>query len=314
MCDHADISSGVTSECLRFYDELRMSSSADVLAVTSSSSHVVRTTVNGTTYRLCHLASMLPSTYDGNNLQADFGLITEAAGMLAMIDFNNRNDAIVPELGTRRIKDCDVRLTMEFQDTQFSPIEACRILTQDILLRSHSLETPQPISMVGATRSAVTGPLAVLGGIHELPIVSYGSTSSQLDNTDAYPYFGRSVPTNAGDAVATVSHLRNVLGVTHCGCIFVKDGYGIAFHEEFVRAGRLLDPPMKVASAPYDPNNQDSIVSAVETLRRSQFTFIFGIISTPTYNTVMKEAYSAVRRDECVWFLTYESCIYSDVL
>jgi hypothetical protein len=298
MCDHADFSSsGVTLECLRFYDELRVSP-ANVLAATSSSSHVVRTTVNGTTYRLCHLASMLPSTYDGKNLQADFGLITEAAGMLAMIDFNIRSDAIVPDL-LARIKDCDVRLTMEFQDTQFSPIEASRILTQDILRRSHSLETPQPISMVGATRSAVTGPLAVLGGIHELPIVSYGSTSSQLDQVDAYPYFGRSVPTNAGDAVATVSYLRKVLGVTHCGCIFVKDGYGLAFHEEFIRAGRLLDPPMNVASAPYDPNNQESIVSAVETLRRSRYTFIFGIISTPTYNAVMKEAYSAVRRRVC---------------
>lgn len=295
MCDHADFSSDMTLECLRFYDELRVSP-ANVLAATSSSSHVVRI-VNDKTYRLCHLASMLPSTYDGKNLQANFGLITEAAGMLAMIDFNNRNNEIVPDLA--RIKDCNVRLTMEFQDTQFSPIEASRILTQDILLRSHSLETPQPISMVGATRSAVTGPLAVLGGIHELPIVSYGSTSSQLDHVDAYPYFGRSVPTNAGDAVATVSYLRNVLGVTHCGCIFVKDGYGLAFHEEFIRAGRLLDPPMNVASAPYDPNNQESIASAVETLRRSQFTFIFGIISTPTYNAVMKEAYSAVRGRVC---------------
>lgn len=301
MCDH-DLSEAsafpLTAECLSFYDSLRLLSPDEVLAETRSTSHVVRTNINGTTHRLCHLASMLPSTYDGTNLQPDFGLFTEAAGLLAMIDFNARNDAIVPDLA--RIKDCDVRLTMEFQDTQFSPIEASRVLTQDLLLRSHSLETPRPVSMVGATRSAVTGPLAVLGGISELPIVSYGSTSSQLDSIELYPYFGRTVPTNAGDAVAVISYLRD-LGVTHCGCIFVKDGYGLAFHEEFLRAGRVLDPPMTVASAAYDPNNLDSIRSAVHILKRSAYTFVFGIVSTPTYDSVMREAYYAVRI--CLWLI-----------
>jgi len=310
MCDH-DFSENhsfpLTPECLRYYDELRLSPD-EVLAETRPSSHVIRTTVNGTTYRLCHLTSMLPSTYDGTNLQPDFGLYSEGAGLLAMIDFNNRDESIVPDLA--RIRDCNIRLTMEFQDTQFSPIEACRALTQDVLPRNHSLETPIPISMIGATRSAVTGTLAILGGVHDLPLVSYGSTSSQLDSTDAYPYFGRTVPTNEGDAVAAVSYLRNVLGVTHCGCIFVEDGYGLAYHEEFLHAGSLLDPPMEVASAPYEPNSKESIESAVENLRRSRYKFIFGIISTPTYNTVMRTAYNAVR--ECRVLFVCCQCESSD--
>ena len=244
MCDQVFTENAtlpLTLECLRYYDELRLSPE-DVLAQTSSSSHVVRVTdANGTTFRLCHLTSMLPSTNDGTNLQPDFGLYTEGAGLLAMIDFNNRDESIVPNLKAR-LKDCDVRLTMEFQDTQFSPIEASRVLTQDILTREHSLTNPRPISMIGATRSAVTAPLAVLGGIHELPLVSYGSTSSQLDDKDSYPYFGRTVPTNEGDAVATVSYLRNVLGVTHCAVIYVKDGFGLAFLEEFLQCRETARP------------------------------------------------------------------------
>lgn len=301
MCDHnfsEETALPLTLECLSRFDNLRQLSPDQILTETRPSSHVIKTPVNGTTLRLCHLTSMLPTTSDGTSLQADFGLFTEAAGMLAMIDFNSRNDAIVPAL--KRIRnDCNVRLTMEFQDTQFSPIEASRVLTQDLLRREHSLVSPRPISMVGATRSAVTGPLAVLGGINDLPIVSYGSTSSQLDDTASYPFFGRPVPTNEGDAVAIISYLRNVLGVTHCGCLFVKDGYGLAYHEEFIHAGRLLDPPMTVESAPYIPDSAESIRDAVETILRSRYTFVFGIISTPTYDSVMREAYNAVRISCC---------------
>lgn len=297
MCDHVfteNTTLPLTLDCLKYYDELR-SSPENVLAQTTSSSHVVRVTdADNTTFRLCHLTSMLPSTNDGKSLQPDFGLYTEAAGLLAILDFNNRNGSIVPNL-TTRLQDCNVRLTMEFQDTQFSPIEASRVLTQEVLLREHSLTSPQPISMIGATRSAVSAPLAVLGGIHELPLISYGSTSSQLDDKDSYPYFGRTVPTNEGDAVAAVSYLRHVLGATHCGVIYVKDGFGLAFLEEFLRAGRLLDPPMNVISAPYDPEAEASIESAIGILRRSRFKYIFGIISTPTHDAVMRQAYNAVR-------------------
>jgi gamma-aminobutyric acid type B receptor len=251
---------------------------------------------------------MLPSTNDGKSLQPDFGLYTEAAGLLAILDFNNRNGSIVPNL-TTRLQDCNVRLTMEFQDTQFSPIEASRVLTQEVLLREHSLTSPQPISMIGATRSAVSAPLAVLGGIHELPLISYGSTSSELDDKDSYPYFGRTVPTNEGDAVAAVSYLRHVLGATHCGVIYVKDGFGLAFLEEFLRAGRLLDPPMNVISAPYDPEAEASIESAIGILRRSRFKYIFGIISTPTHDAVMRQAYNAgiAGVPGMVWFLSSAS-------
>ncbi|CAB9523211.1 Metabotropic glutamate receptor-like protein E [Seminavis robusta] len=294
-----------TADTLRHWDRLRTDPATFGVTQTElhEESNVIRLSIllvedqdGGADVRLCHLTSMLPSTSDDQGtLQPNYGLYTEGAGLLALLHFNQRDTSIVPDLGRLR-NTCNVQLTMSFGNTQFSPIEACRVLAHEVdpIDRPHSLEQPHPISLVGATRSAVTGPLSTLASVFELPVVSYGSTSSQLNSRASYPYFGRTVPTNQGDAIAAAQYFRQVLGVTHMGTFFIKDGFGSAFHKEFVSAAKnTLNPPMTMLSVPYDPNgSEEEIRRAVQQLKDSGYEFFYGIISTPTYNTVMRQAHA----------------------
>lgn len=151
------------------------------------------------THRQCHLASILPSSEevaDGGRRPIDFRVYYEAAGYLAMRHFNERNPRVLSHL-PERLKECNIQLSMELRDSRFSPIYAAQHL-QDILQQTHSAQTPAPISLVGAARSAVSQTLSILAGVYELPQISASSTSAALDNKVSSPFFARTVPTNRG--------------------------------------------------------------------------------------------------------------------
>ena len=117
-----------TAASLRYLDDLRSSDHSTSLI--QEDSNVIQVSVSGNeterqNLRLCHLTSMLPSTSDSRGtLQPDYGLYTEGAGLLALLHFNERDTAIVPDLN--RLENCNVQLTMGFGNTQFSPGLDCR--------------------------------------------------------------------------------------------------------------------------------------------------------------------------------------------
>ena len=248
------------------------------------------------TLRQCHLTTLLPLTSTvvdehGNQTRTpiSFRVYLEAASYLALKHFNDRNPQVLPKLNNLLL-DCDVQLTVEMRDTQFSPIEAARQL-QDIYLHpNHSIEKPQPFALLGAARSAVSQTVAILSGSYELPQMSATSTSVSLDNKEVYPFFARTVPSNAGDAKALILYLER-LKVTHFGVIFIQDSFGGAYHD-YIKTD-ANEKGMAIISAPFNDGDNGSILEAIERIRKSQVKYIFGIFNPRTWKSVFQGAIKA---------------------
>ena len=255
------------------------------------------------THRECHLASILPYSEEADNgsrQPIDFRVYYEAAGYLAMKHFNERDPRVLPHL-PERLKDCNVQLSMEMRDTRFSPIYAARQL-QEILRRQHSPSTPWPIALVGAARSAVSQTLSILAGVYELPQVSASSTSSALDNKASSPFFARTVPTNQGDAKATILYLQS-LGVTHMGVIYIRDEFGTSFNSQILEEANKVG--MQVLSTSFDADRK-SIVTGIKLLQESGFAYFMGIFNPETWEIVVREAFRAgiIGSPDYVWLLS----------
>ena len=114
-----------------------------------------------------------------------------------------------------------------------------------------------PGTLFGAWRSAVSIPLAFMSTAYEVPQISPLSTSTELDDTNQYKYFGRLIPSDAGTALAVVDYLDS-LGVKHFGMFYVNDSYGSAFHQAILEAAYLSRPEgerLQVKGNPFSYNN-----------------------------------------------------------
>ena len=246
--------------------------------------------------RQCHLMTLLPlsSTVvdeQGNQTRTpiSFRVYIEAASYLALKHFNDRDPKVIPKLNDHLI-DCDVQLTVEMRDTQFSPIEAARQLQDVYLHMNHSKEDPLPFALLGAARSAVSQTVAILSGSYELPQISATSTSISLDNKEAYPYFARTIPSNAGDAKALILYFES-LKVTHFAVIYVQDTFGSEYHDCIKKDAD--ERGMVIISAPYNDGNYGSISDAIERVRNSQVKYIFGIFNPQSWKSVFQGAINA---------------------
>jgi Receptor family ligand binding region/7 transmembrane sweet-taste receptor of 3 GCPR len=273
---------------------------------TQEGSAVIRISEN---LRQCHLTTLLPlsSTVvdeQGNHSRTpiSFRVYLEAASYLALKHFNDRDPRVLPKLNDLLL-DCDVQLTVDMRDTQFSPIEAARQLQNIYLHSDHSIEVPLPFALLGAARSAVSQTVAILSGSYEIPQMSATSTSVSLDNKEVYPFFARTVPSNAGDAKALILYFER-LKVTHFGVIFIQDSFGGAYHDYIkVDANKR---GMAIISAPFNDGDNGSISKAIERIRKSQVKYIFGVFNPRTWKSVFREAIKAgiLGRSGYTWILS----------
>ncbi len=194
------------------------------------------------------------------------------ASLLAIYHFNNPETS--PILNAQELEGCNVRLTTEFFDTQFSPINSTRRFT-DVLLRNHSLDNPLPAAVVGAYRSATTSPLAILTGVNNIPQVSYASTSTDFDVKEQYPYFGRTVPSTLGEARVAVKYFQD-LGASHVGILFVTDAYGSALQKAFQDAAAEVEIITSSVAFSYSASaNGVEIENAVSSLANTSFRYFY---------------------------------------
>jgi len=275
------------SEAVDYYDRLRTDQTL-VQSVKDSNVSKVFSVIDsqGDQYRLADISAFLPFS-DGQAMRAN--VESEAiASLLAIYHFNNPDKN--PILNSEELKGCNVRLTTEFLDTQFSPINSTRKFT-DILLREHSMLTPLPTSVVGAYRSATTSPLAILTGVNEIPQVSYASTSTDFEVKEQYPLFGRTIPSTIGEAQVAVKYFQD-LGASHVGILFVTDAYGSALQKAFQDAA--ADSEITTASVAFSysasPDGVE-IPNAVASLAGTKLRYIYAICFDSHYDPIMTAAY-----------------------
>ena len=271
-----------------YFDSLRLDAGLSTSITKSSANNLFAVTdLEENEYRLAQITAFLPFS-DGFVLRD--GIENDAAAVvLAVYHFNNRE--IPPFLEVKDLSQCNIMFTSEIFDTQYSPINSTRLFT-GILQRENSLDSPIPAGVIGAYRSAVTSPLAILTGVNNIPQISYASTSTDFDVKEQYPIFGRTVMSTTGEAQSAVDYFHTVLKATHVAVLFVTDAWGSALQKSFQNAasqyGIITDSVAFSYSA--DPNGIE-IRNAVVSLKSTQFNFFFVIAFELHYESIMKAAY-----------------------
>jgi hypothetical protein len=253
--------------------------------------------------RRMHLAGLLPITRptEGTFTPLESRVYYIAGGHLALKHFNERSNDVIPDL-SERLRGCDIELTIEYRDTQYSRIVGAGHLS-DILQKwpRNTLEDPFPSAIVGAGRSDVSETISTLSGMFQLPVVSPHSSAASLDDKVQYPYFARTTPSNAADGRAAVDYFHH-LQVSHLGLIYVLDTNGIAYQESIQRAAR--ERGMKTVSIAYEFDaGEDAMRQALKALKASGVRYIFAVIEPATWKQFILVAVQEeiIGQPEYVW-------------
>jgi ABC-type branched-subunit amino acid transport system substrate-binding protein len=294
------------SSPLTFFDEIwqkALDSPDDEQANTetvgqAATSDIIRVQVNEKSIRLGKLLALLPISKYGH-IEAPFWLSIDVAAFLAVIDFNRRSSAFSNSI-SELTKDCDLFLTMDFRDPEFNAIIAGRECQEAFLYSKEQPNEKRPFAVVGPVRSEVSALVATLGGAatrrdtpdassrfvgsEGIPNISPASRSSQLENTEQYPLFGRPIPTNSGDATALCLYLQSI-NVRQLAVLHVNDNYGVEFLVDVQREAESFG--ISIFDAGYKDGLDEELNNAIAQLKTSGCTYFFGIFSAGGWEDIV---------------------------
>ncbi len=270
---------GGTLWSLRYYDSFYTSNATLERPEGSNVDRFV--SEEGEPFAICPLSVVEPFTTGGETPhRATYEDAFSVA--LAIHHLNTGDGSIVPQVAGLHEK-CPIRFTMMTADTAYTPGVALKHVVE---------QTGKACAFIGAYRSAVSMPMAIVTGLLGYPQVSPGSTSADLDDRSQYPLFGRTLPSDAGNAVPLVLYLRNALQIKNLAVINVNDAYGNAYVEGMRQATAKYVPDLIIQQIPVD-DNSESIKAAVTSVKQSGFRFVFCLVFTAeTHDELLLEAYN----------------------
>lgn len=268
-------------------------SNLDVLVESSSLASTSSVEEPSEVSAICHLDTFLPfTTGDKRAFQDHF----EGASAIALAahHLNVGDGSIVPQvqgLNTR----CPIRFTVQFADTEYSGRVALEHVVNVTNAANTDSNDPQrrrmPCAFIGADRSSVSIPTSILTSLRNYPQISGGSTSAELDDRDQFPLFGRTIPSDHGNAVPIIQFMRRTLGITHLAVINVNDAYGNSFVQGLRLAAEVHAPDMKIHQSTVD-DSVASMRSALRSVKETQYRYVFAVVFTAeTHDTLLLEAY-----------------------
>ena len=266
---------------------------------------------------------------------------TAASLLLAAEHFNTGNGAVVREIeGIDQT--CSVRLVVDFHDSETNTKTAVDRLAKEILLSDSdstvvnggdedvastpvAVKTRNPTTVVfGDYRSSITIPLASLNGVYGVPQVCPTCTSTDLDDPNQFPLFGRYVPSDAGTAKAVVSFAaqrnREANGgpeeggedLRFIGVLYRNDAFGNAYYlaikdafesteddepndngvENGDKDQTLDDTFRRTEGVHYDYSSPETDIDrAVAALAKTGYRVFVGVFYSSHYEYVMEAAY-----------------------
>jgi len=254
-------------------------SNLDVWTNTSSSEFVLAE---------CRLAVFLDFTRGADRTPYEPSYEVAAAIALAAHQLNVGDGSIVSEVAETR--DCPVKFSVEFFDTQLLEGPSLKQAIELISRRQR-----QPCAFLGAVRSAVSIPMSILTGVQGYPQLSGFSTSADLDDKNQYPLFGRTIPSDFGNAIPIILYFSKNLNIQHLAVLHVNDEYGNFFAEGLRLAAKEHAPDMIIQTVDIPPPQditESGIRDAIFLLRETGFNYIFGIMfGNDIFDAVMEEAY-----------------------
>lgn len=261
--------------------------------VREEGSHIDNRVVDGSSsttspLAICHLDAFLPFT-SASGVPPTKKNYEEGASIALAVQHLNAGDGSISREVQGLNERCNIRFTVEFEDTQYDGGRTVNHVI-DVLNRDPATERA-PCAFVGAYRSSISIPSSLLTGLQRYPQVSGASTSSDLDNKGQYPYFARTVPSDAGNAVSIIQFLSNVLKIEHLAVININDAYGNNFIQGLRAAAVNYAPMMKIHQASLD-NDEASTRAALQSVKETEYRYILALVfGEETFDQLLEAAY-----------------------
>jgi hypothetical protein len=297
-----------------YYDDIGQNAlNFSVDGISRMDSEVLRVTVNETSIRLGKLLGLLPTSND--NVVASPQLLSiDIAAFRAVVDFNQRSSPFSDSV-SELTQDCNFYLTMDFRDSALSPVVAGKEWLETFLFSDDEKNQIRPMAVVGPLRSVVSNIVSTLGsvvttkdvvegeetvssGSGGIPNIA-GATSARLDDTDQYPFFGRTIPTNAGEAMALCIYLDSI-NVRQLAVLHVNDNYGVDFMIAIQNAARQFG--ISVSHISFHDGLEETF-TAVSRLIDAGYKYFFGIFSAGLVEKLVLQLFDQglMSRPDLVW-------------
>lgn len=164
------------------------------------------------------------------------------AALLAIAHANRGDGSVVLSFRQRP----PINLSASLYDTRHAPAGGIEAL--------HRARSAGVAAIVGPSRSAVSQPVATLGGYFDLPLVSYTSSADDLTDNARFPTFSRVNPTDLNSAALMVKVIQG-FNWSHFSIVHAKDVWGRGFADEVsYRATKCGMPPSRVIGFEHDSN------------------------------------------------------------
>ena len=169
--------------------------------------------------------------YYSNSMPCDGGLRIQRISMIESmsyaIQFINEQKDILPNvsLGYEIRNDCsneEISLWTMITLASDSGYEDYNNACPDFEMKNET----NVISVIGTSRSSTSLLAAKVGGIYDVPVISYYATSDELSNSGRFPFFFRSVPPDKFQVNAIVDILLHY-NWKYIALFFSIDSYGI---------------------------------------------------------------------------------------
>lgn len=151
------------------------------------------------------------------------------AAQVAIHHVNTRNASIVADAASLPE---DFQIKLEMFDTRFSPAGGVEG-GLDAYGRG-------AIGVIGAARSSACVPLSHVLLASQTPAVSFACSSESLSSQESFPFFARTIPTDAEAAKLMARTMVAGFGWKRIGVLFQEDDYGFGVYQEFQNSVRQV--------------------------------------------------------------------------
>jgi Receptor family ligand binding region len=271
----------------------------------------------------CHLKALIPFTGLGYGAAYAYD---GAVGVALAVEHLNRGDGSLIKEVEGLNERCNIRFTQQFWDTEKDPLHTLGVVDQ-IIRRSSSSESTgsanatcptettaeslqenessdetlnnsnssmyrirRPCAFLGSYYSSVTEAAALLTSLRGFPQISGKASSSELNDNKTYRYFGRSIPSEYSLARNALEWMWQEQRIAYLAVLYMNDATGRSFARSLRQAARDVAPGMRMEYFAIDSDG-GGIPDAIARLRRSQFLFVFCVVTDQeAHDVVMLEA------------------------
>lgn len=224
-----------------------------------------------------------------------------------MVEQINRNTTILPgvTLGSLII---DTRRTSSYTLKQIARSFFPLIAKETQNCNNDSIFTPLPLfaGVIGSSTSGVSMDSAKLLQAFSIPQISYWSTSSELSDKAKFPYFFRTIPSDAEQADAIIEFAA-IMEWNYVSFIYEDSAYGISGYEAFVKyaakKGICVAAGIRMSKVP-SSSEVKKAVKSLKDKRRARAVVLYVLSTVVKLIMIQAKSETDIEAGHFLWLVT----------